>query len=190
MYLPDHSLFWALTVSAFVHTVLIVLPFGTVELRKYPSPLHVVLPKPVRSESTGPAREALTSPVPSPQSLSKPSDIVELTSPPDHLRLLAKTESGLPVSPAKTQKARLLNPEWLDEAWALPPQARGNVVVSLKIDASGQIESIEVEPGGAEFSDWIRDELPKRARFSPALQDGIPISSAVRVRLNLEPLLH
>lgn len=176
-----------MAVSACVHAVLIALPFGTVALRKYPAPLHVSLPKPVLSDSAGPVREEQGAQASS--TLSKPSDIVELTTPPEPHRSLTNAESGLPASTATTQKARLLNPEWLDEAWSLPPQARGDAVVSLSIDAAGRVEAIDVEPGGSEFSDWIREELPKHARFSPALRDGIPVESTIRIRLNLEALL-
>lgn len=187
MHSPDRGLLLAMAVSACAHLVLVVLPFGTATLRQYPPALQVFLPKPVLSENVGPVREELgmqSSPTP-----SKPSDIVELTPAPEIRRSPAKPESGLPASRDKTQKARLLNPEWFDEAWSLPPQARGNAIVSLDIDASGRIQAIEVEPGGSEFADWIREELPKRARFLPAQQDGIPVGSTVRIKLDLEPLL-
>lgn len=184
----------AVICSLLAHILVLVVPLAERRDLQYhlPRPLIVSLP------SSGPAQavpldRVEVAPVNSGPAHS--SEIAELTPVPVTVRErdVPRKQLGasifLPAS-ALSKKPSLLNPEWLDEAWGLPVQAHGDVQLRVSIDRQGRVIKVESDSGSSEFFDWIREQLPKKARFSPGEKAGVPVDSILVIRLRLEPLVN
>lgn len=170
------------------------MPFARQKVLVYPPLLRV--------ELVSPHVERSSDHIPMPKDESReraeadrfaasPSPIVELTPIPKRKETpqpLSAPTIFLPTS-ALSVKPRLLNPEWMDVAERFPPQAGGMVSVQIDIDKHGRVVAAHVDGPPSEFADWISEELPTRARFSPGERDGVPVASTIRVRLSLDRLM-
>ncbi len=185
------SLFAALAASCIIHLALFAFSPNFPAVRRYPGLLRVDLP--VQISSVLPTDAALNLSLRQPAESTggpffKPAEIIELTPTPEEARQLSRSRVYLAVS-ALTQKPELLNPEWLDEAWKLPSQASGEVIVKLLIGADGTVEQVLPEEGmSTELADWLRLEMPKNVRFSPGQWQGLAVPSELRVKLKLGTL--
>lgn len=185
----------ALLASALLHVLLISLPFSTLRpfFRYYPPPLAVTLPQ-------QPAPVAPPPPVPPvPEPLQQTMDplplrdssIVELTPIPESPPPAAELQSPLVFLPAAalTVRPKLLNPDWLDEvAWRLPVQVRGRAMLTIEIDAEGNVRNVLADGANSEFVEWLQQRVAEHARFSPGERDGVAVPSRVRVEVDLSSL--
>lgn len=182
------SLFLAMAVSCGIHLALLAFSPGAQTVRAYPGPLWVNLPAQIDASLQADTTLNLSRRQPveiTGTPSSKPAEIVELTPAPAEARQFPRRRVYLSVG-ALTQKPELLNPEWLDEAWKLPSQASGEVVVKLLIGADGTVEQVLPEEGmSTELADWLRLEMPKHVRFSPGQWQGLAVPSELRVKLKL-----
>jgi len=188
LYLPGRRrLLQALIGSLLLHLAVLIFPLAPAAVpRAYPPPLSVLLPNSADNRIVHLEREP-----PLPVSEQRRADpearIVELTPAPKDSSNRREPTVFLPVS-ALSVKPRLLNPDWLDEAWTLPPQASGRVTVSIEIDENGGIHDVYAENAASELADWIVPRIRERAKFSPGERGGVPVPSRVRVELDLQAL--
>lgn len=183
----------ALLASLALHAFVLLLSPSSPQLRAYPPPLAVNLPRqsptPVVADAEAPALSPRP-PVPEvAASAESPADIVELTPQPPLPERAARTAVYIPAALLAVRPA-LENPEWLDSGWPLPAQARGDVVVTLRISKDGVVDEVLVEEGAAsELADWLKREIPLRARFTPGRWRDVPVASELRVRLSLDAVV-
>lgn len=185
----------ALLASLALHAFLLLLSPSSPRLRAYPPPLAVNLPRQAPAP-LAPAddRAAAISPRPqSPEVASSdrpPADIVELTPQPQPPVRAAQAAVYIPAALLAARPV-LENPDWLDAGWPLPAQARGEVVVILRISKDGVVDEVLVEEGAAsELADWLKREIPLRARFSPGRWRDVPVATELRVRLSLDAVVY
>lgn len=169
------------------------MPFARQKVTVYPPPLKVELVTRHAEPSSDrlPLPEEIGVGATTDQQAEPQPQIVELTPIP----LRKKKAQPDPAPPAflptsaLSVKPRLLNPEWMDVAERFPAQAGGVVSVRIDIDKHGQVVAAHVDGPPSEFADWISEELPKQAKFSPGERDGVPVASTIRVRLSLDRLM-
>ena len=182
----------ALLASLALHLFLLLLSPSPPRVRAYPPPLAVNLPRhapPAAAEDATAVvspRPAAPEAVPSEEA---PADIVELTPQPQPPVRAAQAAVYIPAALLAARPV-LENPDWLDAGWPLPAQARGEVVLTLRISKDGVVDEVLVEEGAAsELADWLKREIPLRARFSPGRWRDVPVATELRVRLSLDAVV-
>ncbi|MBK1680036.1 energy transducer TonB [Rhodocyclus tenuis] len=182
----------ALLASLALHTFLLLLSPSPPRFHSYPPPLAVNLPRQAPPAAAEDASAAVSPRPAAPEvapSDEVPADIVELTPQPQPPERAAQTAVYIPAALLAARPV-LENPEWLDSGWPLPAQARGDVVVTLRISKDGVVDEVLVEEGAAsELADWLKREIPLRARFTPGRWRDVPVATELRVRLSLDAVV-
>ena len=81
--------------------------------------------------------------------------------------------------------------DWDSMSWKLPPQAKGSVVVTAYISATGTVDRLEFPDSvSSEMQEWIRDVLFAGTAFLPGERSGIPVPTRITFEFALSPIRH
>lgn len=179
---PDFGrLLAALLVSALLHAGLAWLPGrgsdsagGTGAPAPVPQVLTARLLPPGRPAQA--AKPAPPAPVPAPADLTEPRDSTP-----------AKAAKEPPPVRLPSRGAYPLGAVNLDIPEARLPTVQGTVVIKLWIDEQGRVTAFEAEPTElpTEYVTAVGETLSE-VRFAPALKEGQPVASVLRLEISAE----
>lgn len=107
----------------------------------------------------------------------------------------AQTQASAPTAatketphvPLPSRGAYPLGPVNLDIPEARLPTVQGTVVIKLWIDEQGRVTAVEAEPTAlpTEYVTAVGETLSE-VRFAPALKEGLPVASVLRIEISAE----